>query len=136
MHLRSAMPLALALLTACGGGAGTAATAEATTPQRRDANVISEEELRAVTSSSVYDAIRRLRPAWRLQPLPTTALLGQSEGQLMVYVDGARFGNAESLRQMQPSGVLSIRFYSPSEAEARFGPGHLKGAIEVVTGHR
>jgi hypothetical protein len=53
-----------------------------------------------------------------------------------VYVDGTRYGNLESLRQIVPSGIFSVRYYSPSNAEARFGPGHLLGAIEVTTrGH-
>jgi hypothetical protein len=129
------MPLVLALVTACGGGAGTGAAADPATPKRRDPSVISEEELRSASISSVYDAIRRLRPSWRLQPQPTV-ILGQNESEFFVYVDGTRFGNVASLRQMQPSGILSIRYFSPSEAEARFGPGHLRGAIEIVTSRR
>jgi len=27
----------------------------------------------------------------------------------------------------------SVRYFSPANAEARFGPGHLLGAIEVLT---
>jgi len=29
--------------------------------------------------------------------------------------------------------VASVRYFSPGNAEARFGPGHLLGAIEVIT---
>jgi len=51
-------------------------------------------------------------------------------------VDGTRFGNIETLRQLVPGIAQAVRYYSPSEAEARFGPGHLNGAIEVFTsGH-
>jgi hypothetical protein len=35
-----------------------------------------------------------------------------------------------------PNVAQSVRYYSPSDAEARFGPGNLNGAIEVITfGH-
>ena len=65
-----------------------------------------------------------------------TALMPQNEGQLVVYVDGTRFGGIESLRQLAPSVATAVRYYSPSDAEAHFGPGHLNGAIEVITsGH-
>jgi len=82
--------------------------------------------------TALYDAVRALRPAWLMRRGPTT-LMPQNEGALIVYVDGHRFGNAESLRQFVPTGVNSVRYFSPTDAEARFGPGHLHGAIEVIT---
>lgn len=121
-----AAPLAALVLAACAGGAAGRAGA------RHDPNLITEEELRGTSGSSLHDAIRTLRPAWLLQRRPTT-LLGRKEGQLLVYVDRVRFGSAESLRQLRPSAVLTVRYYGPSEAQARFGPGHLDGAIEVTT---
>ena len=133
MTIRRAVPLAFALLAAC-GGASAGPDRPSPQPQRHDPNVITEEDLRGSASGSLYDAIRRLRPGWRLQGPPTT-LLRQSDGGVIVYVDGIRFGGVETLRQFQPSSVLSIRYYSPGEAEGQFGPGHLKGAIAIVTRH-
>jgi hypothetical protein len=97
-----------------------------------DANVIIEEEIRAASGSTLYDVIRSLRPAWLLAR-PTIV---RSEGELVVYVDGIRFGNAASLRQLSPNTVWSVRYYRTTEAQARFGPGHLQGAIEVTTTSR
>lgn len=114
------------------------ANAAAQTPARkprRDPNLITAEELASKPAQSLYDAVRGLRPAWMMRGRPT-ALMPQNEGQLVVYVDGTRFGNIESLRQLVPGVAQAIRYYSPSDAEARFGPGHLNGAIEVITtGH-
>lgn len=122
--------LAAAVLTSCGGTRST----NATTP-RRDADLITAEELATTTSSTLYDAVRALRPAWMTRARPT-AVMPQNQSQVMVYVDGTRFGNLESLRQITPQSAASVRFHSPSSAEARFGSGHLLGAIEVTTiGH-
>lgn len=114
--------------------ANAAAQAPARKP-RRDANLITAEELAAKPAQTLYDAIRALRPAWMMRGRPTT-LMPQNEGQLIVYVDGTRYGTIETLRQFVPSIAQAVRYYSPSDAEAHFGPGHLNGAIEVITtGH-
>jgi len=123
------------LLTACasGTGAGGGGTARAPgTTGRRDANIITAEEISTTSAQTLYDAVRNLRPQWMMRSRPT-AMLQQNQGELLVYVDGTRFGNMETLRQINPGGVQSVRYYSPSSAEARFGPGHLLGAIEVTT---
>lgn len=132
MNTRLAIPLTVVLLAACAAGAGSARTSGAATPQRRDPNMITEEELRAAPSQTLYDAVRALRPAWLMRRTPT-ALMPQNETELLVYVDGTRFGNLQSLRQFSSTQVRSIRYYAPADAESRFGPGHLQGAIEITT---
>ncbi len=122
-----------ALLLAASAG-GAAAQTPARKP-RRDPNLITAEEIASKSAQTLYDAVRALRPAWMMRARPT-ALMPQNEGGLLVYVDGTRFGNIETLRQLVPGIAQAVRYYSPSEAEARFGPGHLNGAIEVFTsGH-
>jgi len=122
---------ALLFATSAIGVRDAAAQTPARKP-RRDANVITAEELAGKSAQTLYDAVRALRPAWMMRSRPT-ALMPQNEGGLIVYVDGTRFGNFESLRQLVPGVALSVRYYSPSDAEAHFGPGHLNGAIEVIT---
>jgi hypothetical protein len=119
------------LLTACASGTGGTARTSGSTA-RHDPNVITAEEIASKQAQTLYDVVRALRPAWMMRSRPTT-LMPQNEGQLIVYVDGTRFGNIESLRQFVPNAVQTVRYYSPSDAEARFGPGHLHGAIEVIT---
>lgn len=119
--------LAAAVLTSCGGARGPTNTAP-----RRDSNLITADELAASVSSTLYDAVRTLRPAWMMRNRPT-AVLQTNQGELLVYVDGTRFGNLESLRQLTPQGIASVRYHTPGSAEARFGPGHLSGAIEITT---
>ena len=122
------------LLVACASGTGGGARTSAPTA-RRDPNLITAEELSSKQAQTLYDAIRALRPAWMMRSRPTT-LMPQNEGALIVYLDGQRFGSIESLRQFVPNAVQAVRYYSPSNAEARFGPGHMHGAIEVFTSTR
>ena len=69
------------------------------------------------------------------RPEPTLVLCValEAEGDVVVYLDQSRLGGPESLRTIQVTGVTVVRHYSASEAEARFGPGHLHGAIQVIT---
>lgn len=125
--------LAALLLTACASGTrGSSTEGAPRASTRRDTDVITAEEIATTTTQTLYDAVRNLRPQWMIRRRPTT-VVPQNEGELIVYVDGTRFGNVESLRQLNPRGVQTVRYFSPSSAAARFGPGHLLGAIEVVT---
>jgi len=122
---------ALVLLWACGGGTRTQAAGHEPAPARRSDVVTLEELSRLATSSTLYEALRALRPAW-FRRNPTT-LRPQSEGDVVVYLDQSRLGGPEALRTIQVTAVTAVRYYGPSEAEARFGLGHLHGAIQVIT---
>ncbi|HLQ59613.1 MAG TPA: hypothetical protein VK113_08870 [Gemmatimonadales bacterium] len=122
------------VLSACAGS--NAARQSRDAEPGRDADVILPEELSGINGSTVYDAVRQLRPAWIMRSRPT-AVLQRNQAQLMVYVDGVRYGaGMESLRTFPLRSVASVRYFSPGNAEARFGPGHLLGAIEVITTSR
>src|SRR5437763_258094 len=98
----------------------------------RSTDIVTQEELgRVATASTLYEALHALRPGW-FRRNPTT-LRPQTEGDVVVYVDQSRLGGPEALRTLQVNAAVAIRHYSASEAEARFGPGHLHGAIQVVT---
>ena len=61
-------------------------------------------------------------------------MIQRNQAMLIVYVDGVRYAaGIESLRMFPIRSVASVRYFSPGNAEARFGPGHLLGAIEVIT---
>jgi hypothetical protein len=98
-----------------------------------DSDVLTAEELSNVTGSTVYDAVRQLRPVWIMRSRPT-AVLQRNQGGLIIYVDGTRYGaGIDGLRTVTLRSVASVRYFSPGAAEGRFGPGHLLGAIEVIT---
>jgi hypothetical protein len=110
------------LIAACGA---SRSTGERHAPsQSRD--IVLGDELERYSGGNLHDALRALRPEWfAASPL--------NDGPV-VYVDSRRFGGIRSLSLILLASVVSVRFYSASEAHGRFGPGHLYGAIEVTTG--
>ena len=128
MNVRAAVLLiSLPLAWACASAGGRAAR----TAPRHDPNVITSEELQGVSASNLFDAIRTLRPQWLSNRSPTM-IRPQAEGKIVVYMDRVRYGELEMLRQFPLGDVVSVRYYSPSEAEGQFGLGHLQGAIQVI----
>jgi hypothetical protein len=106
-------------------------------PTRSTASVLVADDLQKAEAQNLGDAIQRLRPEWlrRSQARGATAMGGSrtpSEG-LVVWVDNNRAGGVEILTQMQISNVRSVRYFTPSEAQSRFGNGNTGGAIQVVT---
>lgn len=131
MNGRLVPPLAFSalLLIACGGRSAQSGLPAAPPANQ---NVITAPELRSVNYSNLYDVVRALRPQW-LRRFRSSALPGAQFNDLMVYMDRTRLGTMEVLRQLNPSGIMQIRYFSPSEAEAEFGPGNMNGAIQVIT---
>jgi hypothetical protein len=118
------------VLTACAGA--NAARESRDTAPRHDSDVTAEE-LAGTNGSTAYDAVRQLRPTWIMRGRPT-AVVPRNQAQLIVYVDGIRYAaGIESLQLLPIRSVASLRYFSPGSAEARFGAGHLLGAIEVLT---
>ena len=118
-------------LSACAGS--NAARESRDAAPSHDADVLMAEELSGTHGSTAFDAVRQLRPAWIMRSRPT-AVMQRNQSQLIVYVDGIRYGaGIESLRLLSLRSVASVRYFSPGSAEARFGPGHLLGAVEVLT---
>jgi len=120
--------VALPLAWAC-ASTGSSASSSGPRPER---NLITAEEIAGVSVSNLYEAVRLLRPQWLSTTNPSTFLV-QAEGNIVVYMDRVRFGEPEQLRAFPPSLATSVRFLDPSEANAEFGVGHLKGAIVVAT---
>ncbi|HWC73971.1 MAG TPA: hypothetical protein VG454_08535 [Gemmatimonadales bacterium] len=126
--MKASLLVAAILLAGCShNSAKTASPAPS-----HDSDVITADELAQTTGSTVFDAVRQLRPNWEMRARPT-AMVRQNQAQLIVYVDGTRYGGFDSLRLLKWRSAASVRYYSPGEAEAQFGPGHLLGAIEVKT---
>lgn len=126
--MRATILLLVAIAAACAGGAGGGS--ETAVPSV-DRSVLSGEELRTAPGATLYDVIRALRPEW-LRRNPSILQPG-AEGDIVVYMDRARMGGPNTLQQLRPSAVASVRYYSASEAAGEFGPGHIHGAIAVTT---
>jgi len=125
---------------ACGGktdtGAGDTAPAAAARPGRRATNLVTADEIKAQGGTNLYEILRALRPTWfRTAPTRMTGG-GVTADPVSLYLDGRRIGTASGLRDIPLVSVVTVRFYSASEAQGRFGMDNLQGAIEVITSTR
>lgn len=133
----------LAALAACAsGGAGGGRGG----PGGRD--MILGDEIARSGAADAYSLVQALRPQWlrvrgdNVRGAPVSAETGFGErgtgegfaaGSPNVYLNNARMGPAESLRQIPLSGVRYIRWFSAAEANLRWGAGNAHGAILVST---
>lgn len=121
--VRAGLPLVFVLgaafgLAACASGGGGA------DGPRRDANLITAEELAEYTTLTAHDVIRRLRPRW---------LRARGGGAPQLIMDGARLGSLDGLSSISVADVESLRYLSASDATMRFGTNFPNGAIEVLS---
>jgi hypothetical protein len=128
MHMisKGAVACAAVAMAACGKA------------QERDAaplpsGALAAEEILATNAGNMYDAIRLLRPNWlrRFGGRPTS--LSGPPAEVIVYLDGQRYGDTDALIRLSATSVRWAEYLTPSEAQARFGQGHLAGVIHVHT---
>ena len=87
----------------------------------------SQRQIAAVSPITAYDAVARLRPA-------ALNYFGGSAFEPTVYIDGLRLGGLEQLQRIPALDLVEIRFLTPIEASARFGPSQRNGgAILLMT---
>lgn len=98
---------------------------------RRSANLITEDEIMKSSARDGHQAVQVLRPDW-LRVRGASSLSG-AQSDIVIYLNGQRFGGSASLAQFQATSIRDMRFLSPSEATNRFGTGHNAGAILVRT---
>lgn len=144
-------PLALATAavialgtTACGSGPGMASAGSGPKPS---ATLITADEIAKVSVTNGYEVVQKLRPAMLSQRQVASAH-GQGgvaadappikgtdveSGQVVVYMDGTRLGGLEQLRGITASTIATLRYFSASEAQLKWGSNHPGGAIEVIS---
>jgi len=127
--MRRILPLLLVVLTStlasctAGMSAGTAGGSRYhITPEALDA-------IRGNTQN-LHQAIQQLRPIW-LQSRGATA---QQQLLPLVYVDGIRYGELESLRQIPISDVREVELIPARDATTQYGTGHAGGIVAVTIG--
>ena len=128
--LRPIRLIAFACVTiaAVGCASSKANTASAAAP-RRNANVLTADEITATGASNVYDAVQRTRPQWLTS---VRIRRGGSGDDLVVYLDSNKYGTMNSLRSLSIGGIAEVHYLSASEATNRYGTGHTGGAIVVL----
>ena len=115
---------AASLLTACAsagtsGGGGTSR------------NVVTQAQLAATNSETIYDAINKLHPEW-LSSRGPTSVTDATPTLASVYLNGTMLGKADVLRDLRLLDVSEVRYWDAGQASARFGMGHPRGVIELT----
>jgi hypothetical protein len=101
-----------------------------------DPDIITREEIEESTAATAYDLVLNLRPQWlRTRGIST---LAQAAGQedIVVYMNNARLGFRDAMRQVPLGAVQYLQFFTAREATHRWGAGHLHGAILISTQRR
>ena len=141
--------LTAAAITLGGSGCGSSAPAIASAGggPKPSATVITADEIAKVNVLNGYEVVQKLRPAMLSQrqiasanghgglakDAPPIKGTDVASGQVVVYMDGTRLGDVEQLRGITASSIATLRYYSASEAQVKWGSNHPAGAIEVIS---
>jgi hypothetical protein len=98
----------------------------------RNSNVITREDIAKANVFNAYDAVSTLRPQF-LNSHGATTINGADTGYPNVYLNHQRYGDLQSLRNIDVNAISEIHYYKGSEAATRFGLGNVSGVIEVIT---
>jgi hypothetical protein len=134
MSVRHLYLVAVAAIIGCASASGTSGPSS-TLAVPRKADFLTAGEIVAANAdvTTAYDALARLRPNW-LNAHGVSSLTTGATDYAIVYVDGHRYGDLDSLRNIQAYQVASIRYYDVTQAGATFGlRGGTGGVIEVKT---
>jgi hypothetical protein len=109
------------------------AAASNTSKSRSNDTVITLDEIENSHQPTLFDVVRALRPNW-LRASPT-AVRGDQDIGIAVYLDAQRAGGLDILRQFPSTAASSLHYFTASEAQSRFGLGNLHGVIQIVSPH-
>jgi len=139
--------VAVLTLGATGCGSSAPAAASAGSGPKPSATLITADEIARLSVLTGYEVVQKLRPAM-LSQRQIASLHGQggmakdappvkgtdvASGQVVVYLDGTRLGDVEQLRGITASSIATLRYYSASEAQLKWGSNHPAGVIEVIS---
>lgn len=130
MHIRRIALSALVLLaSAC---ASAPQGQDPTAPPRSRSDAITYDQLAGTQQTTLYDAIQRLQPSW-LRPPPRGF-----DTEIGVFLNGARVGGVEFLRQFPATQVQEVRYLTARAVEAELTANQSRGlgAAIMITGRR
>jgi hypothetical protein len=98
-----------------------------------DSSLITEDEIDSAHAVTALEAVRKLRPMF----LTSRGKLefGTENALPNVYVDNQYYGDVSTLRGISAATIETIKFYSASEAQFKFGRGNAAGVIGIFTKH-
>jgi hypothetical protein len=99
---------------------------------RRDANLITQAEVRSANAANAYELVQQLRPLWLQSRGERSTRMGTS---ILVYVNNARWGDIQQLRSLSTDAIVSLRYLDGNTASNTLpgiGAGHVEGAIVIT----
>ncbi len=106
------------------------APTQETRPTRGSRYVITAEEISATSANNAYEAIQLLRPNLLNRDVRRSIDMYSTAG-VVVYVQGVKYGDKESLKTISALEIAEIRYLPKSEATMRFGSDHAGGAFLI-----
>src|SRR3990170_7690054 len=94
---------AIVVLTACASSTGSGRTS-ASSPEH-----ITSVEIATTSATNAFELINRLRPNWLRAPA-TGSISGMRSQLVLVYLDGQRLGDLQSLQSLSASGIRSMQW--------------------------
>jgi len=134
--LAFAAAAAAAAQTACANGLAGAPHSEAGAVTR-DHTVIDATDMEPLQVANLYEAVEKLHPEW-IRGRQTNRASRDRDGQILpgqseLFIDGQRQGSIDLMRSMRVGDVRTVKFYSASEAQAKFGMGNMTTVIALTT---
>jgi hypothetical protein len=108
-------------------GCASSGTGERTT-SRSSTTISAEEMQQAAIGSDAWRVIERLRPGWLRQRAGV--------GSAMVFLNGQRYGDLDSLRTIPAGDLDTARLLSAADATTLYGTGFPAGIIDLRTRRR
>lgn len=130
--MRVPRPFSLAtvlVLTACASSGSAGGT------PRHASDQVTRTEIAETTADNAYELVQRLRPNW-LRPPSTGSISGLRSQLVVVYLDGNRLGDLQSLRTLSTSGIQSMQWLDAARAATvlnEVGSDPIRGAILIRT---
>jgi hypothetical protein len=97
-----------------------------------ESGVIRQEEIRAKSVGTAYDAVRSLRPHFLTAGHADT--LGRGSPRPVAIIDKGFPESIDVLKQIPADAVLEIQFIEPADAVTRFGARYTGGIVIVRLG--
>jgi hypothetical protein len=98
---------------------------------RGDSKTVTETELSAATQLNLYDYVAAERPLWLRSRSPGS--FSSRNLPIVIFVDDARLGPAETLKSVSVSGTKTLRYYEATAAQQKFRGRDIGPVIHVVT---
>ena len=129
MNLRLALLAAALVLPACG-------QTSRTRPQQQsfDRNRLTREELATRRTENMYTVVNSLRANWIVTPLGASGVGSTAAtAPTTVYLDGRELGGVDFLRSVPAESIELARFFSMTQAQAKFGMRSASPVIELIS---